>query len=341
MCSPMIPKIFQYNAADFSDLIASNNSFVLTTHINPDGDALGSELGLAEWLMSIGKTVAIYNFSPVPENFYFLDEERPIVKQFDASRDSGAISSADVFMLLDTNDPDRTKSLGTLLQDHKMPVLVDHHLEPKQFAKISFIDTEATSTGEMVYRLIQDMMPKFGGKISPKAAQAMYVAIMTDTGSFKFPRTDSDILRTCADLIDLGADPVKCYNETYNSAKASRLKLIGASLASIKFFFDDKLATQLITQDDLKTAGASPEEVDGFVQFPLQVKSLVFSIFFLQLPNGWKISFRSRGEESSAAEVAKTFGGNGHFNAAGARVYENIPFDDLLKQVCEAVEKQL
>jgi phosphoesterase RecJ-like protein len=192
----------------------------------------------------------------------------------------------------------------------------------------------------MIYRLISEGKKELGGTISPKAAQGLYTAIMTDTGSFRFPRTDSDIFRACADLIDLGADPVKTYDETYNSAKPSRVKLIGKCLSSLQFFFDDRLATQVIKQADLRESGAIEEEVDGFVQFPLQVGTVEFSIFILELRQGWKMSFRSKGSKS-AAEVAKQFGGNGHFNAAGARVYEEIAFDELHKRVLDAVGQEL
>ncbi|HYM20586.1 MAG TPA: bifunctional oligoribonuclease/PAP phosphatase NrnA [Candidatus Kapabacteria bacterium] len=313
---------------------------MLTTHVNPDGDALGSELGLAEWLLSIGKQVRIINYSHTPENYRFLDAQRPIIEKYDHATHTTDILNADVLILLDTNDPQRAKSMAPLFEKHKFPVLIDHHLEPMDFAKERFIDTEATSTGELIYTLITGAQKDLGGNISSKAAEALYVAIMTDTGSFKFPRTDSDIFRISANLIDLGADPVKTYNETYNSARASRLKLIGKCLNSLEFFFGDRLATQLITQSDLADADATEEEVDGFVQFPLQVGTIEFSIFFLELKEGWKISFRSRGKRS-AAEVAKKFGGNGHFHAAGARVYETISFKQLQQQVCETVKAQL
>jgi phosphoesterase RecJ-like protein len=336
----MYPTIFEFQPADFVKLVATANSFALTTHINPDGDALGSEIGLAEWLMGIGKTVGVYNHSPIPDNYTFLDEERPIIQNYSAEKHKEDILNADVLIMMDTNDPARTKSLADLFPLHKYPVLIDHHLEPKDFAILRFIDTEATSTGEMIYRLVTEAQKELGGKISPKAAQGLYTAIMTDTGSFRFPRTDSDIFRACADLIDLGADPVKTYDETYNSAKPSRVKLIGKCLSSLQFFFDDRLATQVIMQSDLKESGAIEEEVDGFVQFPLQVDTVEFSIFILELRQGWKMSFRSKGNKS-AAEVAKQFGGNGHFNAAGARVYEEIKFADLHKRVLDAVAQEL
>lgn len=335
----MNQKIQEFDTKAFTSLIKGLQSIVLTTHINPDGDALGSEIGFAEWLLSIGKTVHIYNNSQTPENYHFLDQQNPIVEVFDTSKHEEIIKNASAFFLLDTNDPSRSKSLAPFLSSHKNPILIDHHLDPKDFTKKKFIDTEATSTGEMIYRLITAAQEELGGTLSVKAAQALYVAIMTDTGSFRFPRTTSNTFRICADLIDLGADPVLTYDKTYNSAKPSRVLLIGKCLSSLKFFFNDRLATQVILQKDIKEAGAIEEEVEGFVQFPLQVATVEFSIFILELKEGWKVSFRSKGDKS-AAQVSKHFGGNGHFHAAGARIFDKISFDELHKKILDAVSEQ-
>ncbi len=332
--------IQEFDTKKFISLIKGLNRIVLTTHINPDGDALGSEIGFAEWLKSISKEVRVFNHSHTPDNYLFLDKENPIVEVFDASKHEQIINEADAFFLLDTNDPLRAKSLAPFITSHKNPILIDHHLDPKDFTTMRFIDTEATSTAEMVYRLVIAAQKELGGTISAKAAQALYVGIMTDTGSFRFPRTTSETLRMSADLIDLGADPVVTYDKTYNSAKASRVLLIGKCLSSLKFFFDDRLAIQVIMQKDLKDSGAIEEEVDGFVQFPLQVLTVEFSIFILELKEGWKASFRSKGDKS-AAEVSRHFGGNGHFHAAGARIYEKKSLDTLTKEICDAVFKQL
>jgi phosphoesterase RecJ-like protein len=336
----MAEKIQEFDSNKFIEIIKGLGTIVLTTHLNHDGDSLGSEIGFAEWLISIGKKVRAINHSHIPENYRFLDKENPITEIFDPAKHSDVINNADAFFLLDTNDPLRTKSLAQNLVQHKNPILIDHHLEPKDFTKTRFIDTEATSTSEMIYRLITAAQKELGGTISKKGAQALYVGIMTDTGSFRFPRTDSDTFRMAADLIDLGADPITTYNEIYNSAKSSRVLLIGKCLSSLKFFFDDRLATQVVFQNDLKETGSIEEEVDGFVQFPLQVATVEFSIFILELREGWKISFRSKGNKS-AAEVAKAFGGNGHFHAAGARIFEKKTFEELHKEICDAAQVQL
>ncbi len=342
LCSPplMAEIIQEFDTSKFITLIKGLKSIVLTSHINPDGDSLGSEIGFGEWLLSIGKDVRVFNHSPIPENYRFLDKDRPIIEVFDAAKHEESIRNADAFFLLDTNDPLRAKSLAPYISSHKNPILIDHHLDPKNFAKERYIDTEATSTGEMVYRLIVPAQKELGGSISPKAAQALYVGIMTDTGSFRFPRTNSNTFRISAELIDLGADPITTYDQTYNSARPSRVLLIGKCLSSLKFFFDERLATQVIMQQDIIDAGAKEEEVDGFVQFPLQVATVEFSIFILELKEGWKVSFRSKGTRS-AAGVSKRFGGNGHFHAAGARIFERKPFEKLHAEICEAVLTQL
>ena len=336
----MADKIQEFNTDKFISLIKGLRKIVLTTHLNHDGDSLGSEIGFAEWLISIGKEVRVINHSHIPGNYKFLDKENPITEIFDPARHTEVIHTADAFFLLDTNDPLRTKSLAQNLSSHKNPILIDHHLEPKDFAKIRFIDTEATSTSELIYRLITAAQKELGGTITKKGAQGLYVGIMTDTGSFRFPRTVSETFRISAELIDLGADPVYTYNEIYNSARASRVLLIGRCMNSLQFYFNGRLATQVIFQNDLKETGSIEEEVDGFVQFPLQVATVEFSIFILELKEGWKVSFRSKGNKS-AAEVAKKFGGNGHFHAAGARIFEKKSFEELHKQIQEAVLKEL
>lgn len=317
---------------DFSPiirLIRERDSFVITTHVNPDGDALGSEIGLAEWLLSIGKSVSIINHSPTPYNYAFLDAENPLIEQFDEKKHPAIIREADVVFVLDVNDPERTRSLGSFLLNSKKPIVViDHHLNPKQFATETYIDTDACSTGELIDRLITEAQPMLGGTITPKAAQALYAAIMTDTGSFRFPRTNATIFRMCADLLELGADPVRIYNEIYNTSPPGRLKLIRDALNSLEYHYDGLMAFQCILQAQLHAAEADDEDVDGLVQLPFQVRGIVLSVFLLELKEGWKVSTRSK-NDISAAKFAQTFGGNGHFHAAGARVHESHTLEEM------------
>lgn len=326
-------EISNIDYASFIGLVRGHQTFVLTTHVNPDGDAIGSELGLAEWLLSIGKDVQIINHSTTPYNFLFLDQPNPIVEQFDEAKHATAIRNAEVIIVLDVNDPDRTRSLGSFLKASTQKVVViDHHLNPKEFASEYFIDTDACSTGELIMRLISEATPVLGGTITKKGAVALYAAIMTDTGSFKFPRTTSAIFRMCADLLDLGADPVSIYNEIYNTSPVGRLALIRDALNSMEIHYDGAMALQTILQSQLAAANANEEDVDGLVQTPFQVKGIVLSVFLLELKEGWKVSTRSK-DDVSAAAFAQSFGGNGHFHAAGARVYEMKSLEEMKRTI--------
>jgi len=331
-----------FDPSDFIDLVRGHESFVLTTHVNPDGDALGSEIGFAEWLLSLGKSVQVINHSPTPYNYLFLDQPNSIVEQFDAARHAEVLQNAEIIFVLDVNDPNRTRSLESFLADtttmkrqgNGKIAVIDHHLNAKPFATNYFIDTDACSTGELIVRLIEAARPILGGTITRKAAAALYVAIMTDTGSFRFPRTTAAVFRMCADLLEWGADPVKTYNEVYNTSPPGRLELIRDALNSLEFHYDGHMAFQCILQSQLRAASAIEEDVDGLVQLPFQVKGIVLSVFLLELKEGWKVSTRSK-DNVSAASFAQSFGGNGHFHAAGARIKESRTLEEMKRIIVE------
>ena len=323
-----------FDPTKFIALVRGHESFVLTTHVNPDGDALGSEIGFAEWLISLGKNVRVLNHSPTPYNYKFLDEPNPIIEQFDTERHAGIIGQADIIFVLDVNDAERTRSMDPYIRSAKEVAVIDHHLNPKPFASHYLIDTDACSTGELIMRLIAEARPVLGGEISAKGATGLYVAIMTDTGSFRFPRTTAAIFRMCAELLELGADPVRTYNEVYNTSPPGRLELIRDALNSLEYHYDARMAFQSILQSDLRNANAMEEDVDGLVQLPFQVKGVVLSVFLLELEHGWKVSTRSK-DNVSAAHFAQMFGGNGHFHAAGARVKESLSLEDMKRMIVE------
>lgn len=296
----------------------NHQKFVLTTHVNPDGDGLGSEIALAEYLMSQGKHVSIINYSATPEFYRFLDPGGRI-KQFDETRDVETIAQAEVIIVLDTNQLDRLRKMEPHVRGGKAAkICIDHHLDPAPFAQHYVLDDDATSTGELIYKLILKMN---GAALSPAIASALYCAIMTDTGSFRYPRVDPDIFRICAHLIECGADPVRVYNEVYEQWTPGRMELLGEALASLRIEYDGKLAHISVTQDVLAKTGSKEVDTDNFTTYPMSVKGVVAGILFLELTNGVKISFRSKGD-IPINELAKEFGGNGHKNAAGARLYD-------------------
>jgi phosphoesterase RecJ-like protein len=317
-----------------AEILRSCRTFVLTTHINPDGDAIGSEVALAETLHGQGKQVEIINHSPTPAVYDFLDPERRI-RVYVPARDRALIADAEVIVVLDTSQTDRVNSLeADLLASRAIKICIDHHLNSHPFADHYLIDEDATSTGEILYRLLTSLS---GNDLSPAVASALYAAIVTDTGSFRYPRVDPEIHRMAAHLIECGADPVEIYSKVYERWSAGRTHLLGETLASIKTAADGRISYVSITRELLRETGTSEEDTDNFTSYLMSIAGVRAGILLLEISDGVKISFRSRGD-IPINELAQEFGGNGHKNAAGARV-AGIPLTTLEKNVVDAARK--
>ncbi len=309
-------------------VIARHNSFILTTHVNPDGDALGSELAMAHALRQMGKRAAILNHSATPDNYRWLDPSGDIV-QFSPERDRAKILGAEAIIVLDANQASRLRSLEPAVREAKgVKVVIDHHLDPEQFADHYVIDEGATSTGEIVYRMIGEWA---GVSITREIARALYAAIMTDTGSFRFPRTDPEIHRIAAYLIERGADPTDIFVNVYESASLGRMRLLGEALDSMKTAYGGKLAYIVCTRRMFAETNTTEVETDNFTNFAMGVQGVAVGILFNELENGVKISFRSKGD-IPVNQLAKEFGGNGHLNAAGARIFD-VTIGDIVPEV--------
>ncbi len=317
----------------FQSLVQRSSSFVLTTHVNPDGDGLGSELALYYHLTSLGKKVSILNHSETPVFYSWLDERR-CIGVFNAARDSILIANADVIVVMDTNQSSRLRSMeASVLASKAQRVVIDHHLEAQDFAEHYFIDTDATSTGEIVYRMLTDMGI---ATFAPESARALYTAIMTDTGSFRFPRTDPEIHRIAAHLLECGADPAEIYGRIFESWTPGRMRLLGEMLDSMKTACNGKLAYAVCTQAMFAATGTSEVETDNFTSYPMSVEGVRVGILVNELKDGVKVSFRSKGT-IPVNQLAKEFDGNGHLNAAGARIH-GVTLTDILQKLVAAAE---
>jgi phosphoesterase RecJ-like protein len=298
------------------DLFRTRSRFVLTTHVNPDGDGIGSETALASWLRERGKDVRVINHSPLPAVYRFLDPGGTVAT-YDPVRDGPAIAAADVIVVLDTNHPDRLASMkDPVLGSPALKVCIDHHLDPDPFASPALIDADATSTGEILYRLL------FSGgddRLTAEIATGLYCAIMTDTGSFRYPRTGRMTHTIVSRLIASGADPVRIYAEVFERWSTGRIHLLGEVLAGLATEFGGLLAHVTITREMLSRTGTSEEDTDNFTTYPMSIEGVRVGILFLEIAGGVKISFRSKGL-IPINELAMEFGGNGHRNAAGARI---------------------
>ena len=315
-------------------IIRERKEFVLTTHVNPDGDGIGSELALARSLRQWGKKATIINHNATPDNYRWLDPDGEIV-QFQPERDGDTILRADVIFILDTNHPDRLRSLETFVRRSTAEkIVIDHHLEPDSFAGHYVVDETATSTGEIIYRLLRELKTV---TIDREIAQALYTAIMTDTGSFRFPRTDPETHRIAAHLLECGVDPTQIFVNVYENWTPGRMRLLGEVLDSMKTAYDGKLAYVTCTRKMFAATGTTEVETDNLTTYPMSIRGVTIGILFNELSDGVKISFRSKGN-IPINELAKEFGGNGHRNAAGARLF-NVKLDEVIHQVIEKAEK--
>ncbi|MEX2116222.1 MAG: bifunctional oligoribonuclease/PAP phosphatase NrnA [Bacteroidota bacterium] len=311
--------------------IDSWRTIVLTTHVNPDCDGLGSELAFGAFLRKRGKTVSIINCSETPEPYRFLDPGG-LIQRYEASRHDRSIAEADAIIVLDTNHPDRLTSLAApILASKAVKVVIDHHLDADPFAGIFLIDDSSAATGEIVYRILEAL----GGlPIDQKSAEALYVAIMTDTGSFRFPKTDADLHRIVAALIEQGADPVQAYQKVHEQDSPNRVRLLGKALGGLATAHGGAVAYITVTAAMFKETATSEWDVERFAPYPLRLRGVQISFMFTELPGMIKISFRSKGD-IPINKLAQEFGGNGHKNAAGAR----IPGGSLQQVVDQVVER--
>lgn len=317
-------------------LLQTGVPFVLTTHVNPDGDGIGSEAALAAWLRARGSRVSVINASPLPAVYRFLDPEG-VIARYEPARHDPLIADAGAIVILDTNHPDRLQAMRERVMASKaVRVCIDHHLDPDPFAQHYLIDDDATSTGEILYRLLVRLQ---GRGLSPEVASALYCAIMTDTGSFRYPRVDPEIHQIAAHLIECGADPVRIYAKIYERWSRGRIHLLGETLRSLDTDAGGSIAHVSITRSVLRTTGTTEEDTDNFTTYPMSIEGVLIGILFLELEQGVKISLRSKGS-IPVNELAREFGGNGHRNAAGARV-DGAPIEEVRRKVIAAARHYL
>ncbi|NTW63587.1 MAG: bifunctional oligoribonuclease/PAP phosphatase NrnA [Chlorobiaceae bacterium] len=306
------------------EIILQGQNIVLTTHENSDGDGLGSEVALAGVLKALGKEVFIVNSTEVPPNYTFLKQEGNI-KLFN-NKDEDAIQEivlADVLVLLDANLRERMGSLWPHVEFARelgslKIACIDHHLEPEDFADVMVCENYASSTGELVYDLITALETHFSRSlVTPLIASALYTAVMTDTGSFRFPKTTPYVYRLAGDLVEKGADASLIYDLVYNSLTPQALKLLGYALSGITFYDSGSISWLFISQDMLKATGSKLFDTDLIVKYLLSVPSVQVAILMVEMQDGrTKASFRSRGA-LYVNQLAKKYGGGGHMNAAG------------------------
>src|SRR2546421_5141244 len=299
-------------AQDVAAVLAPGRRVALTTHVNADGDGVGSEVALWHLLTTRGLRAAIANPTPIPERFHFL-----VPNGADHSeRATREIESADVVVVLDISDVSRLGDLARAITHSHTVACIDHHISGGSLpgGGPRLVAPDAAATAELVF----DFASALEWPLSPDAARALYVGILTDTGAFRFANTTPRALRVAGALLERGGDPEAIYASGYASAPEGRVRLMTEGVETLVGGPDHGLAWVTVPPDALRRHGATADDLDGIVEYPRSIAGVRLALLFRQLANGnVKVSFRSLGDVD-VAELASAFGGGGHPKAAGA-----------------------
>ena len=309
------------------NLLGQYQHFALTTHVNPDGDALGSELALYSILKDLGKRVHIFNTDITPEIYHFLPFQHHIKPPADLKTVYSGIMP-EVLVVLDSGSLDRIgDQLARQLQPTEVIVNIDHHNTATKFGDLNLIETGASSTAEIVYRLIQAS----GLEVGPERALCLYTGLMFDTGCFRYSNSTSVAHRIAADLIEEGISVDEVYRFVYDTVPQVRLHLLGDVLQTLETTEDAKIAWISVTQDALKENEASSNDLEGVVNYIRSIDSVEVAIVANELETGdTKISMRSK-TNVDVGQICGLYDGGGHVRAAGCLIQE--PLYEALAQV--------
>lgn len=298
--------------------------FVLTTHIKPDGDALGSLFGLADILRDMGKKVLCYLEEPVPHLYRFLPGWRQVETSFECVAPFiGSGGDGSMTVVLDCGDIQRLGKIGPKLRGVHPFVVIDHHKGNNGFGDLSWVEPHRSSTGEMICDLAEAM----GGDISPAAATSLYTAIVTDTGSFRYDSTSSHTYRLAARLVECGAEPGVINEQLYDSYPLGRLQLMQQVLKTLELFADNRIAVISVSETMLERTGTTLEDTENFINLPRAVKTVQVAVFLKEGKGMVSVSLRSRGS-CDVSKVAGRFNGGGHARASGFR-RNNVTLDEV------------
>ena len=322
---------------DVIRIIQNTDNFVLMTHLHPDGDALGSLFALADILESQGKKVFRYLEDPLSHLYEFLPGCH--LGQTDLAALQTFVTGANgniAAISLDCGDCDRLgREKRELLNLHPF-LVIDHHRGHREFGDYRWLDAHRSSTGEMVYELAMEL------DVDPSyiAAYNLYVAISTDTGSFRYENTSPRTLQIAAELVKSGVRPEEVAGYVYDNFTLQRLRLMEQVLATLQLFEADQLAFITVTNKMLADCGAMREDAEGFINYPRALRTVKVAVFLKETPEGGvSVSLRAKGG-CDVAEVAADFGGGGHRNAAGFRLADQkVP--EVQEQVLQALKKAL
>jgi phosphoesterase RecJ-like protein len=314
--------------ARFGALLERARLFVLVTHVNPDGDAIGSEVSLARALRGIGGEVRIVNQDAAPETLRWLEDEGPGSEAYDPGRHDGLLDAADAIVLLDNSAPDRLGRMESPVRARATKTFcIDHHPTRGTPWAETIIDDSACATAAIVFELLEGR----GLRVDPQTAEALYAGLATDTGFFRFNSTSSRAFRIAAKLLDAGADPTRSFREVYERNSPAYTRLLGRALSGLTLEAGGVVGVIGVTRRLVEESGAEDVDTSEVTTPVLAVDGVRIAVFFRELADGRvKVSLRSKGA-LDVQKLASEFGGGGHRNASG--IVMPGPYQDVVARV--------
>ena len=292
-------------------VINDSHTIAVCSHMRPDGDCIGSSLGLTLALLDLGKEVICWNQDSVPSKLKFLDQNQIIQVPRQIKR------SFDCVIAVDSASIERLGTVQDHITNREMLINIDHHTSNTRFGDVNWIASKEPSSGELIYRLIKEA----GWKITPSIADCLFTAISTDTGSFQYPSTLPATYYTAGELVKKGANLEKVCNEVYQSYPLSRMKLLQQVYNNFRLIDENQIAYFWLKKKDFEKTGATESDTEGLIDHVRAIKPVIVACVFEELtPEMVRISLRSKDKNVNVSDIAGKFGGGGHQAAAGARI---------------------
>lgn len=326
------------------EVLKSPQNIIITTHHKPDADALGSSLGLFNYLQNNGHTVTVISPTDYPDFLKWMkgNEQVIVFNEGFEEKSKELVETADLIFCLDFSALNRINELGEFVrQSNAQKVLIDHHRDPEDFADYVLHDIHAASTAQLVYKMIIE----FGDRsmITKDIAECFYAGIMTDTGSFKHPNTNKEVHEIVAQLIDLGANNAEVSRLIYDTNSLDRLRFLGFALSErLEVFPENHAAFFAITLKDLKAFNSKTGDTEGLVNYALSIDGITMAALFTETEDGTKLSLRSIGEFEVNSLANHYFNGGGHKNASGGKTSLNLlETVELFKKIINRYSSEL
>jgi phosphoesterase RecJ-like protein len=307
------------------------STIAIIPHVNADGDAIGSVLGLAGILKNAGKKVVVLSPNHFP-NFYkwIKGAEEILVYTASKKKVEQAMAEAGMMICMDFNQPARAGEMRTLVEQFSGPgIMIDHHPYPQQFTELMISHPEYSSTAELIFHVAKAM--GYEKYIDESSAEAIYCGVMTDTGSFDYNISDPQTFQTVSELLTWGIDPEAIHGKVFDNYSADRMRLLGYCLSEcMEVYPEYHSAMMYLSREVQQKYNFLAGDNEGFVNYPLSIKGIHFSAFFTEKEDHVKVSFRSKGEFAVNELASSHFNGGGHRNASGGEIY--APFEEVLEQ---------